>query len=346
MTASTVQKKAITLALQGGGSHGAFTWGVLDRLLEEETLQIEALSGTSAGAINGALMATGLIAEGPRRAKKLLHDFWKALSELSSVFAPFKSSVGSDSPFMEKALQGAVSFWRDVYTQIVSPYDSPVRYNNPLKELLKDRVDFDQIRSSKLIKLYVSATNVETNRLKLFSNEDLCLEALLASSCLPLMQPAVAWQGNYYWDGGFMGNPTLEPLIYACTTRDLVIVPVNPITRPGVPKTTREIIDRMNEVTFNSSLMRELRGIVNIRNILRVEDKENPYTHLRLHSIQDDVFMLQFSASSKYDADWDFLCRLRQGGRRAAEHWLNKNKSFIGVNSTIDEASWHFHAPF
>lgn len=338
MVVSPLKKKKITLALQGGGSHGAFTWGILDRLLEEDALCIEGISGTSAGAVNGAIVATGLVTGGPATARNLLREFWKALSEFSAVFNPFESSL-SGSSFAEQAFQGAVSLWRDMYTQLISPYDMNPTHYNPLRDLLKNRVNFEAIHSSQGIKLYVSATNVETNRIKIFTNEDLCLEALLASSCLPHIQPAVEWKGEYFWDGGFMGNPILEPLIYYCETRDLIIVPVNPITRPGVPKTTREIIDRMNEITFNSSLMREIRGIINIKNLMCNE--ENPYALLRLHSIQDEKFMLQFSASSKYDTTWNFLLKLHHGGRKAADRWLKNNAYLIGVESTIDASNWN-----
>lgn len=337
MAFPSAKKKNITLALQGGGAHGAFTWGVLDRLLAEETLHIEGISGTSAGAINGAIMATGLITKDRQRAQKLLYKFWKCLSEISAVFNP--SSAVPEAPPFEKALQNMASFWRNMYTQFVSPYDFNPSSYNPLQKLVQDHVDFEQIRASKLIKLYVSATNVETNRIKIFSNEELCIEALLATTCLPLIQQAVEWRGSYFWDGGFMGNPILEPLIYHCETRDLLIIPVNPIVRPGVPKTAREIEDRMNEITFNSSLMREIRSIINIKNISC--NQENPYTLLRLHSIQDEEFMLQFSASSKYDTSWDFLCKLREGGRKAADYWLKENAYLIGVETTLDSANWN-----
>lgn len=338
MTKSSEQKKYINLALQGGGSHGAFTWGVLDRLLEEENLKFEGLSGTSAGAINAALVATGVANEGRDTARHNLDQFWHAVSALNTP---------QDNVFFSHFLSPMNGLLFSYLSQLFSPYEFNPLNHNPIKSILEKHVDFEFLRNTKKVKIYVSATNVETNRIKVFDNVDLCIEALLASTCLPTLHQAVQWRGKYFWDGGFMGNPILEPLIYNCESNDLLIVQVNPIEREGIPKTSRDILDRINEVTFNSSLMREIRGIVNIQKLSHGNwcDKENPYAKLRLHSVQDEEFMAGLGASSKFDITLDFLKSLKAKGRAAAEHWLKKNFNRIGVETTMDLSKWHIETP-
>lgn len=333
--------KYINLALQGGGSHGAFTWGVLDRLLEEKNLKIEGISGTSAGAINGALIATGIITAGRQEAQKNLDRFWHSIANIApqAIIFPFLSwTPNTFFPF---------GFWFDYLSQLFSPYDiNPFNYN-PIQSILRECINFECLRKTDKIKIYVSATNVETNRIKVFENKDICLESLLASICLPNISQAVEWNEKFFWDGGFMGNPILEPLIYNCTSKDLMIVHVNPIERKGIPKKSSDISNRMNEVTFNASLMREIRNIVNIQKLSEGKwcDQENPYATLRLHTISDEKFMTTLGPNSKFNIRLDFLNSLKEKGRDAASKWLKKNYKYIGVKMSMDLTSWHFETP-
>ncbi len=335
------QKKTITVALQGGGSHGAFTWGVLDRLLEEETLEIKGISGTSAGAINGALVATGLVTEGNDKAKTNLNNFWKDISN-SYSFSPstrFQNFIVNWNPLDNS--------WMTSFFNLFTDYDFTTSRYDPLKRILDDHLEFECLRKTNKIQIYVSATNVETNRIKVFTNEDICTASLLASSCLPTIRQAVEWKGEFYWDGAFIGNPILEPLIYNFDTKDLLIVQVNPVNKPGIPKTPREILDRLNEVTFNSSLMREIRGIVNIQKLSEGQwcDPRNPYSYLRLHLIDDEVFMAKLGESSKFNVNWDFLTNLKEKGRQSASKWLDNNYKHLGVCTSMDLTEWKLETP-
>lgn len=337
-----MKKHQISIALQGGGSHGAFTWGVLDRLLEEKHLEIIGISGTSAGAINGALVATGLVKGNAKTARQNLDEFWKGLSESYSSNA---FSKGSEFLQYFKFFE---DFWVNRLLNLFSPYDFATDASYlPLQKLMDAHVDFECLRDTNKIQIYVSATNVETNRIKVFNNKDICSASLLASSCLPTIRQAVEWQGSFYWDGGFMGNPILEPLVYNCAAKDLVIVQVNPINKPGVPKTPRQILDRLNEVTFNASLMREIRTIINIQKMSESAlcSPLNPYASLRLHVVKDEPFMAALGANTKFNTDWDFLTSLKEKGREAAAQWLKTGAGRLGQESSMDLSQWHMETP-
>jgi NTE family protein len=330
--------KLITLALQGGGSHGAFAWGVLDRLLEDERLAIEGVSATSAGAMNAAVLAYGLLKGGPPGARAALHNFWQDVSGAARLYSPFRklpwevwmrSGYGLDSSPMY--------LMTDLLLRVFSPYQfNPFNFN-PLRDVLAHHVDFDALRRDCPIQLYLCATNVETGKVRLFSREEICLKAVLASACLPSLFQAVEIDGQHYWDGGYVGNPAIFPLIYNCSTRDVVIVHINPIVRTGVPKTAAEILNRINEVSFNSSLIRELRAISFVTALIqdgkveRAEMKE-----MLIHAIRSDQTMTALGVSSKLNADWDFLCHLRDQGRNEAGHWLAQNYSAIGERCSVD----------
>ena len=225
----------------------------------------------------------------------------------------------------------------DLLLRVLSPYQfNPFNFN-PLSDVLARHVDFDALSRDCPIQLYLCATNVETGKVRLFSREEICLKAVLASACLPSLFQAVEIDGQYYWDGGYVGNPAIFPLIYHCTTRDVVIVHINPIVRKGVPKTAAEILNRINEVSFNSSLIRELRAISFVTTLIqdgkidRAEMKE-----MLIHAIRSDQTMTALGVSSKLNADWDFLCHLRDQGRNEAEHWLAQNYSAIGERCSVD----------
>ena len=329
--------KQIALALQGGGMHGAFTWGVLDRLLEDGRIAIEGVSATSAGAMNAAVLACGLMKGGKEGARQALADFWRAVAESAERYNPLRwvpwlkgtHSFGLDhSPLYAFA---------DMALRIFSPYQFNPNNVNPLRDVLVNQVDFAALRKHCPIRLYLCATNVETGKIRIFTGEDVCADAVLASACVPTLFQAVAIDGEHYWDGGYMGNPAIYPLIYNCTTCDVVIVHINPLVRRGVPITAAEILNRISEISFNSSLMREMRAIAFVTDLIqqgkidRGEMKE-----MLIHSIRADEAMCALSVSSKYNADWSFLTELRDNGRREADTWLAHHYANIGRRSSID----------
>src|SRR6202048_2271364 len=255
----------VDLALQGGGSHGAFTWGVLDRLLEESWLRIDGISGTSAGAMNAVVLVDGYEKDGSRGARAALENFWRRVSH-SARFSPIRRSpldilLGrwtlDTSPFF-------VAF--DLAARLVSPYDLHPRGANPLRDILAECVDFGRAAKSP-IRLFVTATNVRTGRGRVFRNSELTPDVLLASACLPTMFQAIEIDGEAYWDGGYSGNPTITPLIRECKSQDTILVPINPIERPGVPRSASDILNRLNEVSFNAVVLKELRMMALLRNV-------------------------------------------------------------------------------
>jgi NTE family protein len=331
------ERKPITLALQGGGMHGAFTWGVLDRLLDDGRLAIEGVSATSAGAMNAVVLAYGMLQGGEAGARQALHDFWYAVAQSAERHNPLRwmpwlkgtHSFGLDySPMYTFA---------DMVLRIFSPYQLNRRNLSPLRDVLEKQIDFAALRKQCPLHLYLCATNVETGKIRIFSDEDVCAEAVLASACVPTLFQAITIDGQHYWDGGYMGNPAIFPLIYHCHTRDVVIVHINPLVRPGVPITAAEILNRISEISFNSSLMRELRTIAFVTDLIQQgKIDSNVMKEMLIHSIKSDEAMCALSVSSKYNANWHFLCALRENGRREAEAWLTQNYQNIGERSSID----------
>jgi NTE family protein len=330
-------KKPVALALQGGGMHGAFTWGVLDRLLEDGRLAIEGVSATSAGAMNAAVLAYGLLQGHEAGARQALHDFWRAVAESAERYNPLRSMPWLKGTHSFGLDHSPLYAFADMVLRILSPYQFNPRNLNPLREVLESQVDFTALRKQCPILLYLCATNVETGKIRIFSTEDICADAVLASACVPTLFQAVTIDGQHYWDGGYMGNPAIFPLIYHCNTHDVLIVHINPIVRPGVPITAADILNRINEVSFNSSLMREMRAIAFVTTLIQ-EGKVNrdEMKEMLIHSIRCDEKMCSLSVSSKYNADWDFLCGLRDNGRREADLWLTENYGNIGERSSID----------
>ncbi|WP_354686570.1 patatin-like phospholipase family protein [Cupriavidus necator] len=330
-------QKLVALALQGGGMHGAFTWGVLDHLLEDGRLAIEGVSATSAGAMNGAVLAYGLLQGGSDGARKALHDFWLAVARSALRYSPFRWMPWLKSSHTLGLNHSPMYAMADIALRILSPYQFNPNNLNPLREVLGSQVDFAALREHCPIELYLCATNIETGRIRIFPPEELSIDAVLASACVPTLFQAVCIDGQYYWDGGYVGNPAIYPLIYHCQTRDVVIVHINPIVRPGVPRTAADILNRVNEVSFNSSLMREMRAIAFVTSLIRegkVDGKE--MKEMWIHSIRSDETMAQLGVSTKYNADWDFLCSLRDKGRAEAARWLAQNYDCIGQRSSID----------
>jgi NTE family protein len=331
------QVRTINLALQGGGAHGAFTWGVLDRLLDEKALAFEGLSATSAGAMNAAAFAYGLAVDGREGARKALAGYWKRVSDAARL-GPLQPNPIDRMLGDHKLTWSPIFSLIDFVTRVLSPYQfNPTDYN-PLREVVEQSIDFDVLqRPDCPVKLFLSATNVRTGKVKIFAGKEISLYAVMASACLPMMFHAVEIDGDAYWDGGYMGNPALFPLIYNCKSSDIVIVHINPLSRKEVPRTAGDILNRINEISFNSSLMREMRAVSFITKLVtenRIVDKELP--HVLIHSIADDEFMGALGSTSKYNADWEFLTFLRDQGRKCAGDWLAKNFVKLGVESSVD----------
>jgi NTE family protein len=325
---------SVDLALQGGGAHGAFTWGVLDRLLEENWLKIEGISGTSAGAMNAAALVAGYAGGGPQAARDKLELFWRRVSD-----------AGRLSPLQRSPFDVMLGRWTldtsplfiatDLMSRIVSPYDLNPQGANPLRRILSEVIDFEKIAPAP-ISIFVTATNVSTGRARIFRNADLTVDALLASACLPTMFQAIEIDGELYWDGGYSGNPTITPLVRECVSRDTILVQINPIVRKEPPRTATEIANRLNEVSFNAVLLKELRMIALLRQTADPGHEEGAqWAGMRMHRVSSDL-MTALSASSKLLAEWEFLCMLRDEGRRAASDFLDRHGADIGKRSTLD----------
>jgi NTE family protein len=335
--ASPVAQKVINLALQGGGAHGAFTWGVLDRLLDDPRIAFDGISASSAGAMNGAVMTYGWAVGGRSGAKRTLANFWHRVSETASM-GPLQPSW-FDRAIGNHSLSWSPAFLLlDLVTRLFSPYQFNPLNHNAMRDVLNASIDFEVLRKADCaIKLFLSATNVRTGKVKVFETEEISADSILASACLPYMFQAVEVDGEHFWDGGYMGNPVLFPLIYNCSSPDIVIVHINPIQRAELPQTASEILNRVNEISFNSSLMREMRAIDFVTRLIdekRVTD--GSLRRMLIHGISADDQMTKLSTASKLNADWEFLMFLRDTGRRAAETWIEVNFDKIGRESTVD----------
>ncbi len=335
-----VAVKTVNLALQGGGAHGAFAWGVLDRLLEDGRVDFEGITATSAGAMNATVLAYGLTEGGAEGARRALANFWRRVSH-AAMTGPFQPSIW-DRMMHNHALDSSPVFVAfDMLSRLFSPYQlNPLNYN-PLRRVLEESVDFERLRASGKVKLYLSATNVRTGKVRIFNTCEVTPDAVMASACLPFMFQAVEMDGEPYWDGGYMGNPALYPLIYHCDSRDVVIVHINPLMREGTPKNAQEILNRINEISFNSSLMREMRVIHFVTKLIdegKVADTD--MKRMLIHSIADDEMMRTLSVTSKLNADWEFLTHMRDIGRARAERWLGDHFGQIGNETTVDFATY------
>lgn len=345
-------RKKINLALQGGGSHGAFTWGVLDELLKDDRLDIEAITGTSAGAMNAIALVQGWLEGGRPGARKKLEAFWSAICEERALSNGQRQFV--DTFFGAWRMESSpFQMWLDTLTSYASPYTLNPLNINPLRELLNDIIDFEKVRACEEVKLFVAATNVHTGHIAIFDREILTADHVMASACLPHVFQAVEIDGVPYWDGGYLGNPALFPLFYESATPDILIVQVNPVERKSTPRTPQEIQNRLNEITFNGALLAELRAIDFVNRLVdtgklqratgmigrmmnRGRHSHEAYMRPFVHRIDGAAEIAVFSASSKMDTRWAFLTQLRDIGRAAAREWLVKNYETIGVESTLD----------
>lgn len=327
--------KPIAVALQGGGSHGAFSWGVMDRLLEDGRFTIEGLTGTSAGGMNAVATVQGLMDNGPQGARDTLRSFWEKISESGK-----HSSLNNRGP-VDKMMgkytmynsPGYVIF--DYLSRIFSPYELNPMQIDPLKDVIEKTFDFDAIRRYKDCKVFLCATHVFSGKLRIFSTEELKAECMLATACLPTIHNAVKVDDEYYWDGGFIGNPVFFPLIYNCETPDIVMIQLNPTERKQLPTTAREIADRLNEITNNASVVREMRAVSFITDLIDqgLLDKKK-IKKINMHVIEDEETFQELGWSSKLNTEWEFLNHLFEKGRAAADTWIKKNYDKVGKEST------------
>lgn len=330
-------RKPITLALQGGGSHGAFTWGVLDRLLADDRLEIEAISATSAGAINGALLVCGLAQGGREGAQALLARFWRQMGEMSRL-SPLQPTP------LDRLLPGwglqfsPVYQWGEAVMRLFSPYQLNPLDINPMRVSLRGLIDYDVLRREPPVALYVSATNVRTGKVRIFAPAEMSEDVLLASTCLPHLFRAVEIDGQSYWDGGYVANPAIYPLMRHGRANEVVIVQVTPIGDRDVPATADAILHRINEISFNSSLMREMHALAFITNLMDRGwiDRLAGLRKTHIHMIQDEDLMSGLHATSKFNAEPAFLDLLHGAGTKAAAAWLARHYDDIGRTSTID----------
>ena len=335
-SAPETQTRTINLALQGGGAHGAFTWGVLDKLMEDGRIEIEGISATSAGAMNAAVLAYGFAEGGREGARTALADFWRRIANAAAT-SPLQPSL-LDRMTQNHGLDFSPIFQAfDLLARVFSPYQfNPMNFN-PLRHIVEQSVDFERLRKSSAIKLYLNATNVRTGKVRLFRNAEITPDAVMASACLPLMFQAVEIEGEAYWDGGYMGNPAIFPLIYECTSADVVVVHINPIARPDVPRTAAEILNRIDEISFNSSLMREMRAIAFVTRLIDENNiKQGSMKRMLVHSIAAEDFMQRLGVNSKLNADWEFLTHLRDAGRARTSEWLTSNFQHLAKQSSTD----------
>lgn len=339
MNPAQASVKCINLALQGGGAHGAFAWGVMDKFLEDGRIEIEGLSGTSAGSMNAVVYAFGAL-KGKEGAREALHNYWQAISDAGQKYSmikrtPWEQMFGGWNMERSVASEGF-----KLLTSTFSPYQlNPMNFN-PLREVLEAHVNFEELDASRMTKLFLSATNVRTGKVRVFKTHEITADVVLASACLPFLFQAVEIEGEHYWDGGYMGNPALYPLFYHTESRDVVILHINPIERAGPPTQSSEIANRVNEITFNSSLIKELRSVYFVQQLLdlgKIKDEfRDDFKYVLIHSIRADNALADLSVSSKFACEWDFLTMLRDRGRDCASEWLEQHFDDLGVRSTVD----------
>jgi NTE family protein len=330
--------RRVNLALQGGGAHGAFTWGVLDRLLEEDDLEIAGISGTSAGALNGAALKAGLLAGGRIAAQKRLDRLWHQVGEIGD----FRMI-----PWVQPWLP-ALRLWQDaaeaflpvspqgIAAQLYSPYALGEAWENPLEPVVRD-LDFSRVCEAAWPRLFVSATNVRTGKIKVFEGDEITPEALLASACVPTVFQAVEIGGEAYWDGGYSGNPALFPLYEPDLPDDVLVVSINPMRRDELPDTPLEIQNRINEISFNSSLLGELRAINFVRRLIAEGRMERgKMKDVKVHMIADDGLMNDLSATTKLAPSPQLLARLKAAGRAAAGRFLGSEGHRIGQEASLN----------
>ncbi len=331
-----MNKKRVLLALQGGGAHGAFTWGVLDRLLEEKDLEVVAVSGTSAGAVNATVLTYGLTLGDSQTAREMLHRFWRKNSE-SGMFSPFQPT------WLDKMLSPGNMNYNPIYESwgIITSFLSPYQLNpfdfNPLKNTLSEVIDFEMVRNNQKVRLFLSATNVRTSQVKVFETPEITVDTVLASACLPQIFKAIEINGEHYWDGGYVGNPSIFPLLWDHDCDDLMVVQIDSTNYPSLPTKPHEITDRATDIGFNSSLMREIRVIDSLNRLIdNGFDYDGQLEKINIHLISTGDGLNDLNGSSKLNVSWDYLTYLRDLGHNKADEWVKENYGMIGVKSTLD----------
>ena len=336
-----VTVKTINLALQGGGAHGAFAWGVLDFFLEDGRLAFEGISGTSAGSMNAVVMVGGLQQGGRAGARQALEKFWHAVSDAGERYSPVRVLPWDRLKGNHWNNDDSLSFQAfKAMTNAFSPYQlNPMNFN-PLKDILNEQVNFNALNRHEKHKLFLSATNVQTGNVRVFQNHEINVDVVMASACLPFLHQAVEIDGHTYWDGGYMGNPALFPLFYCTEARDVLIVHINPIVRQGTPTAPADIEDRVNEITFNSALIKELRAVAFVQKLIAdgwlKDEFRDQLKYVLIHSLRADDVLSDLSSASKMYTDWSFLQELRERGRAAASAWLELHFDDIGKRQTVD----------
>lgn len=328
---ATNSPQPLNLALQGGGAHGAFTWGVLDRLLQHGGFDFTAISGTSAGAMNAVVMAEGLLEGGPDQARAQLEQFWLGIAEAAERLQPFRALPWYKfvEPYVFEASMA--------YTRMFSPYDFSTSDYNPLRQALNDLIDFEKVRRQRQIKLFINTTHVATGGLRCWREHELTVEMVLASACLPSLFQTPMIEGEGYWDGGYIANPALEPMLRCTKTDDILIVQLNPIVRREIPHKAKEIIDRLSEISFNASLITELRFIAERNRLIDTGDlSKEKFRKTHLHMIHGEQMLGTLPPSSKLLADRDFLLQMRDMGREATSEWLEDHAEKIGKRSSFN----------
>jgi NTE family protein len=329
-------EKPVSLALQGGGAHGAFTWGVLDALLEDGRLAIEAITGASAGSVNAVVLAEGWLEGGAEGAREQLGTFWQRIS-LGGALSPAQQHLFSLLLGYWHADGSPARSWLDAWLGALGPAERNPLDINPLRDALRELIDFERVRACREAKLFISATNVWTGKARIFERAELTVDHVLASACLPTIFPAVEIEGEPYWDGGYVGNPPLFPLFYETASDDILLVQINPIERRTTPRSAREIQNRLTEVTFNANLLGELRSIEFVGRLIDAGKlPTDRYKRVRMHRIAGGEKLDAFAASSRLNAEWTFLQELKDLGRAAAKQWLGECYDAVGVRATLD----------
>jgi NTE family protein len=332
--------KNVALALQGGGAHGAFVWGVVDRLLEDGCLRIEAISATSAGAMNAVALASGMVEGGAEAARERLHNFWQEVSRIDLIYdlySPLNQWIQAlKLPPEYHPFHAALHF----LTHTLPPTLLNPLNINPLRDLLLRTTDFERINHSPSApQLFFNATNIRTGKIKVFQTPDITVDAVLASACLPPYFQAVEIDGEHYWDGGYLGNPAIYPLIYRNGAKDVIIVQVTAIRRDELPASAADVLHRITEISFNSSLMREMRAVAFATRLIdNGELDETKHSRMFMHWIGNDRLMSELGTATQFHPEWSLLCRLRDAGRETAGQWLDQNFEHLGLESTVDLA--------
>lgn len=326
--------KPIHIALQGGGAHGAFAWGVLDKILEDGRLNIDSISACSAGSMNASILAYGRMKHGNDGAREYLYNFWKRVSEIEHT------SVEIQKPILDRAMRTIQYGFLDSLSRAISPYQFNPLNINPLRDIVSDMIDFEELKLDRKTSLFITTTNVRTGKVKVFNNKEISIDVIMASACLPYIFQSVKINDDYYWDGGYSGNPAIFPLFYHSDTRDVLVIHINPMERSELPITANEIGNRINEITFNSSLLHEFRAISFVKKLINegwIKDEfKGKLKDMNIHSIRADEALHGFDVTSKFDTHWYFLTYLRDLGRVQAKKWLLENYDNVGNKCTVD----------